>query len=176
MQGLIYPKLLIEWLLNWCIFLFPFYRRYNRTLLKATCLTGGYICLGLLGNGICKALVTACHFLNQCWLIISKVQWHSSEGNFTGVPQPSITKFSLQIIISKFHSILLGPMSWWTNNEVVHRIRKVIQKGCQGDSSGIHCRCGRQASMSPVNTRAVTLMTFPFQCLALYRQHTMCIF
>ena len=23
------------------------------------------------------------HYLNQCWLIVSKVQWHSSEGNFT---------------------------------------------------------------------------------------------
>ena len=23
------------------------------------------------------------HYLNQCWLIISKVQWHASEGNFT---------------------------------------------------------------------------------------------
>ena len=23
------------------------------------------------------------HYLNQCWLIISKVEWHSSKGNFT---------------------------------------------------------------------------------------------
>ena len=23
------------------------------------------------------------HYLNQCWLIISKVEWHSSEGKFT---------------------------------------------------------------------------------------------
>ena len=25
---------------------------------------------------------TPSHYLNQCWLIISKVLWHSSEGNF----------------------------------------------------------------------------------------------
>ena len=27
-------------------------------------------------------LTAASHYLNQCWLIISKVHWHSSEGNF----------------------------------------------------------------------------------------------
>ena len=25
------------------------------------------------------------HYLNQCWLTISKFQWHSSEGNFTAI-------------------------------------------------------------------------------------------
>ena len=40
-------------------------------------------------SGSTLALVMACclkapsHYLNQCWLIVSKVQWHSSEGNFT---------------------------------------------------------------------------------------------
>ena len=28
-------------------------------------------------------LMAPSHYLNQCWLIISKVQWHSSECNFT---------------------------------------------------------------------------------------------
>ena len=28
-------------------------------------------------------LTAPSHYLNQCWLIVSKVQWHSSEGNFT---------------------------------------------------------------------------------------------
>ena len=27
-------------------------------------------------------LLTPSHYLNQCWLVLSKVQWHSSEGNF----------------------------------------------------------------------------------------------
>ena len=40
------------------------------------------------GSGSTWAQVMACcltapsHYLNQCWLIISKVKWHSSEGNF----------------------------------------------------------------------------------------------
>ena len=41
------------------------------------------------GSGSTLAQVMACcltapsHYLNQCWLIISKVHWHSHEGNFT---------------------------------------------------------------------------------------------
>ena len=41
------------------------------------------------GSGSTLAQVMACcltarsHYLNQCWLIISKVHWHSNEGNFT---------------------------------------------------------------------------------------------
>ena len=41
------------------------------------------------GIGSTLVQVMACcltapsHYLNQCWLIISKVQWHSSDGNFT---------------------------------------------------------------------------------------------
>ena len=40
-------------------------------------------------SGSTLAQVMACclmapsHYLNQCWLIISKVQWHLSQGNFT---------------------------------------------------------------------------------------------
>ena len=37
-------------------------------------------------------------------------------------------------------------------------------KGSQGDSPDIHWRRWRQASVSPVNTKAVTLMTFAFLC------------
>ena len=39
-------------------------------------------------SGSALAQVTACcltatsHYLNQCWLIISEFQWHSSEGDF----------------------------------------------------------------------------------------------
>ena len=41
-------------------------------------------------SGSTLAQVMACclmapsHYLNRCWLIISKVQWHPSESNFTG--------------------------------------------------------------------------------------------
>ena len=50
-------------------------------------------------------LTAPSHYLNQFWLIISKVQWHSSEGNFNHreKPQPLITKISLKITFLKFH-------------------------------------------------------------------------
>ena len=37
-----------------------------------------------------------CHYLNQCWLVISKVQWQSQEGYFT---QLSITKTAWKLLI-----------------------------------------------------------------------------
>ena len=46
------------------------------------------------------------HYFNQCWLIISKVQWHSSEGNFTR-DSPSVIKISMKITCLTFPSNLL---------------------------------------------------------------------
>ena len=44
-------------------------------------------------------LTAPSHYLNQCRLTITKVQWCSSEGNFTwDITQPSVTKISLKII------------------------------------------------------------------------------
>ena len=48
------------------------------------------------------------HYLSQCWLIISKVQWHSAEDNFIKIPQPSIAKIHLKITYLKLHSNLPG--------------------------------------------------------------------
>ena len=65
-------------------------------------------------SGSTLAQVMACcltapsHYLNQCWLIISEVQRQSTEGNFTKLPQPSITKVSLKFTCVKFHSNLRG--------------------------------------------------------------------
>ena len=65
-------------------------------------------------SGSTLAQVMACcltapsHYLNQCWLIISKVQWHSSECNFTKIPQPSVTEISWKITYLKFHSNFPG--------------------------------------------------------------------
>ena len=48
------------------------------------------------GNGFC--LTAQSHYLNQCWLVISKIHWHSSEGIFIReISHPSITKFCLKI-------------------------------------------------------------------------------
>ena len=51
-------------------------------------------------------LMAPSHYLNQCWLIISDVQWQSPEGNFTEIHQPPTTKFSFKINHLKLHSSL----------------------------------------------------------------------
>ena len=54
-------------------------------------------------SGSTLAQVMACcltapsHYLNQCWLVISMVQWHSYEAISQEIPQPSTTKISLKI-------------------------------------------------------------------------------
>ena len=55
-------------------------------------------------------LTAPSHNLNQCWLIISKVWWHSSEA----IPQPPFTKFSLKITYLKLNWNLPGA------NELTH--------------------------------------------------------
>ena len=53
-------------------------------------------------------LTALSHYLNQCWLIISKV-WHSSEGNFIrDIPQPPFIKVSLKITYLKLNWNLPG--------------------------------------------------------------------
>ena len=36
-----------------------------------------------LAQAMACCLTAPSHYLNQCWLIISEVQWHSYQGNFT---------------------------------------------------------------------------------------------
>ena len=52
-------------------------------------------------------LTAPSHYLNQCWLIISKVQWHPSESNFTR-ESSSVPEIRLKIIYLKFCSNLPG--------------------------------------------------------------------
>ena len=50
-------------------------------------------------------LMILSHYLNQCWQIISKVQWQSLEDNILhDIPHPSITKIELNITYLKVHS------------------------------------------------------------------------
>ena len=51
-------------------------------------------------------LMAPSHYLNQYWLIISKVQWHSLQGNFTR--ENAIAQISLKITYKKFHQNLPG--------------------------------------------------------------------
>ena len=46
-------------------------------------------------------LMAPSHYLNHCWLIISKVLWHSPEGNFIDVPRYVSLILSLKITNSR---------------------------------------------------------------------------
>ena len=67
-------------------------------------------------SGSILAQVMACcltapsHYLNQCWLIINKIQSSNNHLRVISheVPQPSITKIILKITCLKFHSNLSG--------------------------------------------------------------------
>ena len=56
-------------------------------------------------------LTAPSHYLNQCWLAITKVQWCSSEGNFTWDITP--IKISLKIIFLRF--LLKSAKGQWVN-------------------------------------------------------------
>ena len=64
----------------------------------------------------CWCLTAPSHYLNQCWLIINKVQWYLSKSNFTQeIPQPSSLKLTWKLLIYNFISNLSGA------NELNHR-------------------------------------------------------
>ena len=68
-------------------------------------------------SGSTLAQVMACcltapsHYLNQCWHIISKVQWHPSESNFTRDTSAISHWNYLENYLSIFFQISQGPMS-----------------------------------------------------------------
>ena len=72
-------------------------------------------------SGSTLAQVMACcltapsHYLNQCWLIISKVQWHSSECSFTKDTSTISHWNYLENYLSNFFSNLQGA------NELTHK-------------------------------------------------------
>ena len=71
-------------------------------------------------SGSTLAQVMACcltapsHYLNQCWLIISEIQWHSWLRTISQeIPQPSITRIILKIIYLKIS--FKSPRGQWVN-------------------------------------------------------------
>ena len=58
-------------------------------------------------------LTAPSHYLNQCWLAISKVLWHSSEGNFVRDTSATIHNNLLENYQPKFKS--KSPRGQWVN-------------------------------------------------------------
>ena len=96
-------------------------------------------------SGSTLAQVMACcltapsHYLNQCWLIISKVLRHSSEGNFVRDTPATIHKNWLENYQPKFKS----PRGQWVELMVIfisvpneatrHHVRNKLTHWLQGD-------------------------------------------
>ena len=66
------------------------------------------------------------HYLNQCWLIITKVQWCSSDSN------SSVTKSSLKMILLRFYWNLPGA------NELI--VLASAWTGCHPEVAQSDCR------------------------------------
>ena len=49
------------------------------------------------------------HYLNQCWLLINDVLWHSPEGKVTVSAQLLFCIMSLKIMFEKYYHISQGP-------------------------------------------------------------------
>ena len=62
--------------------------------------------LSTLVQLVACCLAAASHYLNQCWLIISGVLWHSPESNFTGSAHKHTTIMCSEITLLKFHAHL----------------------------------------------------------------------
>ena len=60
-------------------------------------------------------LTAPSHYLNQCWLIIREILWHSPEGNFTGNDQDI---YPYEFENDKFKITATSPSPWdqWVNS------------------------------------------------------------
>ena len=115
-----------------------------------------------LRSGSTLAQVMACcltapsHYLNQCWLIISEVQWHSYKSNFTR-DASTITNIRLKITYLKFQSNSPGANelihSHENNNEsndwrVWSTNKHLYFSGCElFTTSGVHTATGELLAM-----------------------------
>ena len=65
-------------------------------------------------------LIAPSHYLNQCWLIISKVLWQSPESNFTGNVQDIYPwyKFEITNFILQPHLPGVDELTLWSLNKV----------------------------------------------------------
>ena len=67
-------------------------------------------------------LMTSRHYLNQCWLIIDNVEWHSSKASSQEITQPSITEI---IWIIKYLKISFKfPRGQWVKS-LSHGLRNI---------------------------------------------------
>ena len=103
---------------------------------------------GLTGVlAIVYCLVAASHYLNQCWIFINQVIWHSTVGNFAGyfeVMNPSkslkithsnlhpfsFTGLTCQLVPSEIRSSTLTQSKTWNNGDTQTKISSWFSTSC----------------------------------------------
>ena len=77
-------------------------------------------------------LTAPSHYLNQCWLIISNVPWHSSQGSITRQCEDTINKTRLKIAVLKWHPGLPGAnevrviVVLWQCSHIIYMLKNTI--------------------------------------------------
>ena len=121
-------------------------------------------------------LMAPSHYLNQCWLFISKVLWHSSEGMIKECLMISISKRKLTISFLKISS--RSPRYQWvnlsrTNAIYIQDLNMTITVSAGGRFKNAYELLNLRAlKFSPVNKICI------FQCMGLifcveFQRHTL---
>ena len=66
------------------------------------------------------------HYLNQCWLMISEVLWHSPDSNFTENRYLAV-KWVWNLLIWDCSQIPQGPMNWYHLSHMAFNWSQIIQ-------------------------------------------------
>ena len=111
-------------------------------------------------------LTAPSHDLNQCWLITSKVHWHSYEGNFAKDTSTTNNKNQLEITFFKFLQNLSGAnelrspqrsVSYWNLWVRKSKVKEISAFKVMGV---IISEVTRQATFNDVENRQVTSTHF----------------
>ena len=73
------------------------------------------------------SLMALRHYLNQCWLLISEVLWHSPERNFTASTQATI--LYNEFVNYSFEITATSPRGQWVN-ELIHSSYLLYTASC----------------------------------------------
>ena len=90
--------------------------------------------MSTLAQVMACCLTAPSHYLNQCWLIFSKVQWHSVESKLTTDSPPFNHWNKLENYLSKI--LFKSPRGQWVNIKILENISELDYN--QKDHAGAH--------------------------------------
>ena len=112
----------------------------------------------ILAQVMACCLTAPCHYLNQCWLIISEVMWHSPEGNSTVNAQDIYPWYEFEYC--KFNITVTFPIGQWVNN---------FSQGCQQHCT--FCRISTRSCLTSYIVKQDTMYTTSLCHFKIYLLH-----